>query len=183
MHVKDKAALRSALALAMFVAIVIAAVIAGSAFASSRSATSLQTLNRKVLASVNRLRAKHGLARLRESAELDRAALRHSSEMGRLGYFAHSSADGMQFWQRIRHFYPAHGYSYWAAGENLVWASPALSSGGAMKLWLSSPPHRANLLSRQWRQIGISAVSVARAPGVYGDKRVTIITTDFGVRH
>ena len=78
--------------------------------------------------------------------------------------------------------YPAHGYSYWAAGENLAWSSPSMSSGGAMRLWISSPPHLANLLSRQWHQIGISAVSVPRAPGVYGGRQVTIITADFGVR-
>jgi uncharacterized protein YkwD len=155
---------------------------AGSAHASTRSETNLLTLNRTVLASVNRFRARHGLVALRESAALDKAARRHSLEMGRLGYFSHSSADGMQFWQRIRRFYPAHGYSYWAAGENLVWASPSLSAGGAMKLWISSPPHLANLLTRKWRQIGVSAVGVARAPGVYGGRRVAIITTDFGVR-
>lgn len=157
--------------------------IAGSARAASRSETSLQTLNRKVLASVNRFRHSHGRAALHESAALDRAARRHSLEMGRDGYFSHDSAGGTQFWQRIRRFYPAHGYSYWAAGENLVWASPVLSAGGAMRLWISSPPHLANLLSRQWRQIGIAAVGVVRAPGVYGGRRVTIITTDFGVRH
>jgi uncharacterized protein YkwD len=177
--VNSKRALRFALAVALLVA---TALLAESALASSRSETSLQTLNRKVLASVNRLRARHGLGALRESTALDRSARRHSLEMGRLGYFSHSSADGMQFWQRVRHFYPAHGYSYWAAGENLVWASPSLSAGGAMKMWISSPPHLANLLSRQWRQIGISAVGVARAPGVYGGRRVTIITTDFAVR-
>jgi uncharacterized protein YkwD len=140
-------------------------------------------LNRKVLASVNRFRASHGLEALHDSAALDSAARRHSLQMGRLGYFSHNSAGGTQFWQRIRHFYPAHGYSYWAAGENLVWASPSLSAEGAMRMWISSPPHLANLLSRQWRQVGISAVGVARAPGVYGGRRVTIITTDFGVRH
>lgn len=168
-----------AVALALLVATVS---LAGSALAAGRSASSLPTLNRKMLAAVNRFRATHGLAALRESEALDRAARRHSLEMGRLGYFGHSSADGMQFWQRIRRFYPAHGYSYWAAGENLVWASPSLSAGSAMKLWISSPPHLANLLSRQWRQIGISAVGVARAPGVYGGRRVTIVTADFGVR-
>jgi uncharacterized protein YkwD len=51
-----------------------------------------------------------------------------------------------------------------------------------MRLWILSPPHLANLLSHQWRQIGISAVRVARAPGVYSDRPVTIVTTDFGVR-
>jgi uncharacterized protein YkwD len=178
-RVNGRKSLWFALALAVLVA---TALLADSALASIRSETSLQPLNRGVLASVNRFRARHGLMALRESGALDRAAHRHSFEMGRLGYFSHNSAGGMQFWQRIRQSYPAHGYSYWAAGENLVWASPSLSAGGAMKLWISSPPHLANLLSRQWRQIGISAVAVARAPGVYGGRPVTIITTDFGVR-
>lgn len=180
MRVNSRRAVRVVFALAVLVA---TAFVADSALASSRSETSLQTLNSQVLASVNRFRAAHGLVALHESPALDRSARRHSLEMGRLGYFGHSSADGMQFWQRIRHFYPAHGYSYWAAGENLVWASPRLSAERAMRLWIASPPHRANLLSRQWRQIGISAVAVARAPGVYGRRRVTIITADFGIRH
>jgi uncharacterized protein YkwD len=178
-RVSGRRALRVAVAFAVLVATVL---LAGSALASSRSETSLQKLNRLVLASVNRFRIAHGRAPLRESAALDRASRRHSLEMGRLGYFAHASADGVQFWERIRHFYPAHGYSYWTAGENLVWASPSLSARGAMKLWISSPPHLANLLSRRWRQVGISAVGVARAPGVYGRRHVTIITTDFGAR-
>jgi len=143
---------------------------------------SLPALNREVLASVNRFRLAHGLAALRECVALDKSARRHSLEMGRLGYFSHSSADGLQFWQRIRQFYRARGFSYWGAGENLVWASPRLSAGSAMKMWISSPPHLANLLSSKWRQIGISAVDVARAPGVYGGRPVTIITADFGVR-
>lgn len=179
MPVNGRRGLRFALAFAALVAI---AFLADSALASSRSETSLRTLNGKVLASVNRFRARHGLAALHESNALDRSARQHSLEMGRLGYFAHSSADGAQFWQRIRHFYSAHGYSYWSAGENLVWASPSLTAGAALNLWIASPPHRANLLSRRWRQIGISAVGVTRAPGVYGGRRVTIITADFGVR-
>jgi uncharacterized protein YkwD len=172
-------AVRRTLALALLVGV---AGLAGSALASSRSETSLRTLNHQVLAAVNRFRVSHGRPTLRESAALDRSARRHSLEMGRLGYFSHASAGGTQFWERIRHFYPEHGYSYWAVGENLVWAAPSLSAGNAMKLWISSPPHRANLLSRRWHQIGISAVGVARAPGVYGGRRVTIVTADFGIR-
>ena len=175
----DRRGLRFVLALAMLVAIT---VLADSALASSRSETSLQTLNRKVLASLNRFRARHGLVPLRESAELDRSARQHSLEMGKDGYFGHSSANGTAFWRRIQHYYPARNHPYWSVGENLVWASPRLSAGSAMKLWIASPPHLANLLSRQWRQIGISAVGLARAPGVYGHRRVIIVTTDFGVR-
>jgi len=178
-RVSGSGAVRVVLALAALVA---AAFVANSALAGSRSETSLQTLNHKVLASMNRFRVAHGVVPLHESPALDNSARRHSLEMGRLGYFGHSSAGGASFWQRIRHFYPAGGYSYWSVGENLVWASPSLSAEGAMKMWISSPPHRANLLSPRWRQVGVSAVGVVRAPGVYGGRRVTIITTDFGVR-
>jgi len=172
-------ALRFVLALAALAATVL---LADSALATSRSEKSLGTLNHQVLVAVNRFRAAHGLVALRESAGLDRSARQHSLQMGRLGYFGHSSADGTVFWRRIRHYYPSGGHSYWSVGENLVWASPSLSAGGAMKLWIGSPPHLANLLSRQWRQIGISAVSVTNAPGVYGGSHAVIITTDFGVR-
>jgi uncharacterized protein YkwD len=177
-RVSRRRAFRFVLALAMLVS---TAFLADSALATSRS-TSLGPLNRQLLAAVNQFRAAHGLDVLQESPELDRSARQHSLEMGRRGYFGHSSADGTVFWKRIQRYYPTRGHSYWSVGENLAWASPSLSAGGAMKLWIGSPPHLKNLLSRQWRQIGISAVGVADAPGVYGGQRVTIITTDFGVR-
>jgi uncharacterized protein YkwD len=49
-------------------------------------------------------------------------------------------------------------------------------------MWLQSPEHRANLLSSQWREVGISVLHVPRAGGVYGGRAVTIVTSDFGVR-
>jgi len=172
-------ALRLALATALLVA---TGFLTASALATSHSEKNLGSLNRQVLVAVNSFRAAHGLAALRESAALDRSARQHSKEMGRDGYFAHSSHDGTVFWRRIRRYYTAKGYSYWSVGENLVWESPSLSAGAAMKLWIASPPHLANLLSKQWRQIGVSAVGVAHAPGVYGGRHVVIVTTDFGVR-
>ena len=75
-------ALRLALALAALAATVL---LADSAFATSRSAKNLTTLNHQVLAAVNKFRAAHGLAALRESEALDRSARRHSGEMGRRG--------------------------------------------------------------------------------------------------
>jgi uncharacterized protein YkwD len=178
-HVNGARAARFAIAVAALVA---TGLLAASALATSHSEKSLGTLSHQVLAAVNRFRAAHGLVALRESAGLDRSARQHSLEMGRLGYFDHSSADGTVFWRRIRRYYGAKGFSYWSVGENLVWASPSLGAAGAMKLWITSPPHLRNLLSAQWRQIGVSAVSVARAAGVFHGRRVVIITTDFGVR-
>ena len=172
-------ALRFALALAALAAAVL---LADSALATSRSEKSLGTLNHQVLAAMNRFRITHGRPALRESAGLDRSARQHSLEMGKLGYFAHDSADGTVFWRRIQRYYPAAGHSYWSVGENLVWRGPSLSAAQAMSLWIASPPHLKNLLSRQWRQVGVSAVSVADAPGVYGGGHAVIITADFGVR-
>ena len=47
---------------------------------------------------------------------------------------------------------------------------------------MASPGHRKNILTARWQEIGLSAVTVAGAPGVYGGRDVVIITTDFGVR-
>ncbi len=177
--VNGRRAVRLAVALALLAS---TGVLAGSALATSRSEKNLPSLNRQVFAAVNRFRVAHGLVPLRESSALDRSARQHSLEMGRLGYFSHDSPSGPNFWQRIKHFYPAESHSYWAVGENLLWATPSVSADGAMKMWIASPEHLRNLLTAQWRQLGVSAVRVVHAPGVYRGLRVTIISTDFGVR-
>lgn len=179
MGVTGARALRLGVALA---ALAVTGLLAASALATSGSEKSLPSLNRQVLAAVNQFRVAHGLVPLRESTGLDSSARQHSLEMGRVGYFAHPSADGTPFWRRIRRYYGAGHYGYWSVGENLVWRSESLSAGGAMNLWINSPPHLKNLLTPQWRQLGVSAVRVANAPGTFGGSTVVIITTDFGVR-
>src|SRR5690242_12569407 len=118
-----------ALRLAVAVAVLTATgLLAASAWATGSSETSLRSLNRQVLAALNRFRTAHGLAPLQESSALDRSARHHSLEMGRRGYFSHSSANGTVFWRRIRHYYSARRYSYWSVGENLLWASPGITA-------------------------------------------------------
>jgi uncharacterized protein YkwD len=177
--VSEAGAIRFGVAVA---AVAAAGLLTASALATGRS-TSLQALNRQVLAAVNTFRVEHHLAPLHESAGLDSSAREHSLEMGRLGYFGHSSANGTAFWRRIQHYYSSRHRSYWSVGENLLWAAPIVSATHAMRLWIASPEHLRNLMTPQWRQIGVSAVHVVRAPGVFHGLTVTIITTDFGVRH
>ena len=150
---------------------------------SSRArVTSRSALDSQVLREVNQVRAQHGLKPLVRSSALARAAASHSRSMATGGYFAHESSDGSVFWQRIKLFYAASGHSYWAVGENLVWASPNLTAKQAVKMWMNSAPHRANLLSGKWREIGLSAVYSSDAPGDYQNRAATIVTADFGVR-
>ena len=150
--------------------------------ATTNGRTAMRSLESGVLAQVNALRRSHGLVPLRLSAKLSFAARQHSSEMASRGYFSHDSLDGSHFDRRIARFYPMGGRRYWSVGENLLWSSPAVDAPGALQMWLDSPEHRANLLTARWREIGISAVHAASAPGTYGGREVTIITTDFGVR-
>ena len=159
-------------------------VVASPAGASSqRPAASLSSLEQGVLADINALRKEHDLAPLRLSASLSAAARQHSSEMAARGYFSHDSANGSSFDKRIARYYPMGRNHYWSVGENLLWSSPDVDAGGALDMWWNSPEHRKNMLTARWREIGLSAVHVASAPGTYGGREVTIVTTDFGVRH
>jgi uncharacterized protein YkwD len=140
----------------------------------------LSQLESSVLVDINAFRAQHGLAKLRLNTQLTVAARAHSQQMAEKGYFAHESADGSAFWKRLRSFtVSAHS---WSVGENLIWSSPDIDGARALRLWLASPEHRKNLVNPQWREIGVSAVHVAQAPGVYRGQDVTIVTTDFGFR-
>ena len=140
------------------------------------------SLERGVLAEINALRAQHKLAPLKLNVRLTRAADAHSLAMAKRGFFAHESADGSAFWKRVKRFYSDRGFSRWSVGENLLWSSPGIDAAGALQMWLDSPPHRKNLLMPQWREIGLSAVSVSAAPGVFGGRQTTIVTADFGTR-
>ncbi len=131
---------------------------------------------------INVERRQRGLQALRLSRRLTAAAENHSRQMGRRGFFEHESADGSAFWKRVQRFYRSTGYRYWSVGENLLWASPSIGVGGAVTAWMNSPGHRSNILSREWREVGIAAVHFDSAPGVFGGREVTIITMDFGVR-
>ena len=125
----------------------------------------------------------HHLRPLRLSPGLSRAALAHTQDMVDKGYFEHNSANGQPFWKRILTYYSHTNFNFWSVGENMLWTSGQATSGQSMKLWMASPEHRANILNPAWRQIGIAAVNSPSAPGTYGGRDVTVVTTDFGARH
>jgi uncharacterized protein YkwD len=135
----------------------------------------------RVLEAINALRSSQGLVPLRPSVALAQAARQHSESMAESGFFDHASVDGAPFWKRVEAKYPPSS-RFWRVGENMVWASPTLSTRLALDLWLKSLEHRENLLAPAWREIGLGAVRALAAPGVYGGSNVTILTADFGVR-
>jgi uncharacterized protein YkwD len=155
---------------------------AASVASPQRSGTSMAALEGSVVARMNAVRRSHGLRALRMSRRLRTAAVFHSKDMGRRGYFEHDSVTGTPFWRRIERFYPSRGFSSWTVGENLLWGSNTYDATFAVREWMESPPHRQNILSRDWREVGIGAVFFGRAPGEFGGRPVTIVTADFGFR-
>jgi uncharacterized protein YkwD len=141
------------------------------------------TLDNALLAQINAVRKHNALGPLKSSATLFLVASKHTTEMGQAGYFAHASLDHTLFWKRIERDYPSAGYRSWDVGENLLFVAPNVGATEAMRRWMHSPEHRANILDPDWREIGIATHHFDSAPGVYQEAPVTILTTDFGARH
>jgi uncharacterized protein YkwD len=102
--------------------------------------------------------------------------------MARYGYFDHVSPSGGAFWRRIAVYYRWDGYRRWHVGENLEYGQPGLGPLEVLQDWLTSPAHRANVVSTRFRDAGIGVVSVASGAGVFGGLPTTIVTLDVGFR-
>jgi uncharacterized protein YkwD len=172
-------ALKAVAAACVLACVAVAPATAGGADPRRAAVDSLEVA---VLAEVNALRARHGLAPLRLNVRLVAAADSHSAAMGERGFFRHRSADGSPYWRRVGRFYGRRGFERWSVGENLLWSSRGIDAGDALRMWLRSRPHRRNLLRARWREIGLSAVHVPSAPGFFQGRSVTIVTANFGVR-
>jgi uncharacterized protein YkwD len=143
---------------------------------------SLGRLSSGVGAEINRVRADHGLAPLRVSGSLHRAAAQHLYEMAVLGYFGHRSPNRASFAARVAEYYTSRGYATWGVGETLLWWQTPLSPRAIVRLWLKSPEHRRQLLDPRFREVGIDVAVVAGAGGVFGGRTVMLAGADFGVR-
>jgi uncharacterized protein YkwD len=163
------------------IVLVLAAALPATVRSAGHGQTTLVVLEDGILSELNQIRADHGLRPLKLSSELTAAARHHNSEMLGEGYFEHESPGGSPFWKRVHRFYGNPGGKRWQVGENLLWSSPAIRAKKAVVAWMASPPHRQNILSAAWREIGIGAL---RAPSssVSQGRPLTVITTDFGVR-
>jgi uncharacterized protein YkwD len=152
-------------------------VVVSPAVAQVPSATRAE---RALVQLINQARAKEGLRPLRLCKPLSQAARAHSVEMIQRRYFAHRSISGESQAARVVRFgYRRAGYTSWSTGETLGFASGSAGSPrGMLGLWLRSPAHRALLLGRAWRDIGVGC-----ATGTFrGCSNVTVWTVDLGRR-
>jgi uncharacterized protein YkwD len=127
---------------------------------------------------LNAQRAANGLPALRVDRRLAGAARSHSGDMVRRRYFDHVSPTGSTLGSRIREAGYARGARSWSGGETIAYATGGAGTpAGIVALWMSSPPHRAEILDPGFRQVGIG-LAVHTPTG----QRGATVTADFGRR-
>jgi uncharacterized protein YkwD len=129
---------------------------------------------------INRVRAHYGLHRLAFNIELRDSASGHSDSMVAHHYFAHEGPGGSVD-RRISRAGYLHRAGAFVIGEN-IGGGPGRRYGSPMAVfqgWMHSPPHRANILDRHYRDVG---VGVARGFPMGGAGGAATYTVDFGAR-
>jgi uncharacterized protein YkwD len=130
---------------------------------------------------INKERDRAGLKSLDRDQRLQRAAQRHNEKMDGSGCFDHACGGEPALGIRLEDVnYLVGGLSEWAYGEIIAWGTGNRGTPEAVvDAWMRSPGHRANILSRSFRELGVGfsvgTPSEGREPG-------GIYTVDFGLR-
>ncbi len=104
-----------------------------------------------MLVMINAERTSRGLNPLKLNTGARAVARAYSKRMLAEGYFSHIDNDGHTPFDRLR----AGNVSFGAAGENLALAPSLLRAHDGL---MNSPGHRANILSKNYRTVGIGII-------------------------
>ncbi len=128
---------------------------------------------------LNLQRSGAGLAPLSEQAQLDAASTAYSQLMVKESFFAHVAPDGKQLTDRLTDAGYLGQPGSWVVGENIAWGESYLATPREiMKAWMNSPGHRANILSADYREVGLGIATGVPTSSNGG----ATYTTDFGSR-
>jgi len=148
------------LVLSLIAAIVARLYLMYSVPASPEKVSGLTEQETEIMGLVNQQRARGGLPPLKFSPRLAVIARGHSYDMAMRHYLAHNSPDGVAPAERIS----GVGIGYKAVGENIYMDDLADSAdlpGRAMKGWLKSPAHLANIISGTFTETGVGIAQSA----------------------
>ena len=110
----------------------------------------------RIEAFTNSSRAQASLPASRLNPELTRAARSYADQMARAEWFDHTGPDGSTLVTRGE----AAGYEGWQfLAENLARGNGAVAPREVVDAWMSSPEHRANILSVEAGETGVACVS------------------------
>jgi uncharacterized protein YkwD len=167
----------SCVAVSAFVAAPAAANAAGCSGADSDpTAMTASAANHATLCLLNRQRRSHGLRPFKLDGKLSRAAAGHARDMVAQHYFDHTSKSGASFALRIKRTGWTRARRSYTVGENIGWGGGSLATPRSMvRAWMGSAGHRANILARSFRMIGIGIAGGAPTGGAGAT-----YATDFG---
>jgi uncharacterized protein YkwD len=136
---------------------------------------------RAVACLVNRKRRQHGLGALDRDGRLNRSAQRHTRRMRNRGCFSHQCSGERDLVGRLWSVnYLERGLRRWACGENIAWGMRSEGRpANVVRAWMHSPSHRAAILSRTFRDMGIGFV---RGTPANNRRFGATYTIDFGLR-
>ena len=134
-----------------------------------------------IMCLLNQERTSHGLPSFDRSKKLQRAAQKHSARMDGTGCFAHECPGEASLVSRLGSVsYLLNSLLSWVCAENIAWGQRSAGTPNAiMDAWMKSDGHRANILNRDLRQVGIG---FAKGSPSSGSAPAGIYTTDFGTR-
>ncbi|MEY2535210.1 MAG: hypothetical protein QOF29_3120 [bacterium] len=141
------------------------------------AADNLTQVGQATLCLLNAERAAQGMGAVTEASGLTQPSRAYSARMVAENFFAHESPDGGELVDRLT----AVGYiapdGDWTVGENIAWGQGDLSTPRSIvAAWMASPGHRANVLTREYTEIGLGGVLGTPGDASWG----ATYTTDFG---
>lgn len=119
----------------------------------------------RVIDLTNEQRRRYGLTELEEASALTWAAQAHASDQIRRGYFDHTTPEGVTVATRVRRA----GYDGRGGWENLYsgWGGRTGTPEAAVRSWMNSPGHRANILDPRVEEIGVGIAVDKSGKAVY----------------
>jgi uncharacterized protein YkwD len=118
-----------------------------------------------VYRAVNRIRRRHGLPALRLVPSISFIAAFHSHDQAVNRFVSHSSSDGTPYYRRIRRVARAR-----TVGETIIEYKGRSTAWAIVRAWMNSPPHRAELLGRPYRRVGVGRAVI---------RGMSVVTADF----
>jgi uncharacterized protein YkwD len=125
-----------------------------------------------IVADINIVRKEHGLVKLLPTKSLRKMAKIHDRDMLATGVVSHNG-EGTTFLGRVHRHVRFRG-----VGEAIAWSTGSVSAWTVVKMWMNSPPHRAELLNPTYQRIGVGSASGQL--GRYG--RGVVVTADLATR-
>lgn len=152
--------------------LLILAVLCGLTWLADRTGAQGESPAKELYALVNQVRLDNGLAPYGWSDQLAAAAQRHADDLAAHNLASHTGSDGSTPAQRIAEA----GYAAWGngavVGENFWIGQGSLQT--VVDWFMEDPPHRENLLSTRYREVGIGVTTGSTGQVYY--------VLDFGAR-